>query len=355
MRRIDLLSALETFVCAVEEGSLSQAARRLAKTPSAVTKAIAGLEATLGVQLLERTTRRLALTESGRLYLATATDVLRRLADGARQLSERDDEPRGLLRVTAAHSFGHAILAPLCAPFAQAFPRVRIELSLSDHYVDIVGEGFDLALRMGNYDLPSQIVKPIGSNRGLLCASPGYLARRGRPTAPADLAQHDCVIYRHPTLANTWTFERGGVRASSRKARSSPTTTASRLPPRSTARACCRARNGASSMRSRRAGSCRCSSTGASRAHRSARTGFAPPIRRAGAARRIGGASSSASRRGSPIAKRASRACWATRFAPISRAVDDGQAALLHVPYSRRAGRARARAARFVDARSRRA
>ncbi|WP_251242616.1 LysR family transcriptional regulator, partial [Burkholderia mallei] len=213
MRRIDLLSALETFVCAVEEGSLSQAARRLAKTPSAVTKAIAGLEATLGVQLLERTTRRLALTESGRLYLATATDVLRRLADGARQLSERDDEPRGLLRVTAAHSFGHAILAPLCAPFAQAFPRVRIELSLSDHYVDIVGEGFDLALRMGNYDLPSQIVKPIGSNRGLLCASPGYLARRGRPTAPADLAQHDCVIYRHPTLANTWTFERGGVRA----------------------------------------------------------------------------------------------------------------------------------------------
>lgn len=213
MRRIDLLSALETFVCAVEEGSLSQAARRLAKTPSAVTKAIAGLEATLGVQLLERTTRRLALTESGRLYLATATDVLRRLADGARQLSERDDEPRGLLRVTTAHSFGHAILAPLCAPFAQAFPRVRIELSLSDHYVDIVGEGFDLALRMGNYDLPSQIVKPIGSNRGLLCASPGYLARRGRPTAPADLAQHDCVIYRHPTLANTWTFERGGVRA----------------------------------------------------------------------------------------------------------------------------------------------
>ncbi|MHA7233534.1 LysR family transcriptional regulator, partial [Burkholderia pseudomallei] len=202
MRRIDLLSALETFVCAVEEGSLSQAARRLAKTPSAVTKAIAGLEATLGVQLLERTTRRLALTESGRLYLATATDVLRRLADGARQLSERDDEPRGLLRVTAAHSFGHAILAPLCAPFAQAFPRVRIELSLSDHYVDIVGEGFDLALRMGNYDLPSQIVKPIGSNRGLLCASPGYLARRGRPTAPADLARHDCVIYRHPTLAN---------------------------------------------------------------------------------------------------------------------------------------------------------
>ncbi|AOK48549.1 MULTISPECIES: LysR family transcriptional regulator [unclassified Burkholderia] len=212
MRRIDLLSALETFVCAVDEGSLSQAARRLAKTPSAVTKAIAGLEETLGVQLLERTTRKLVLTEGGRLYLATATDVLRRLADGARQLSEHDDEPRGLLRVTAAHSFGHAILAPLCLPFTRAFPRVRIELSLSDHYVDIVGEGYDLALRMGNYDLPSQIVKPIGSNRSLLCASPGYLAQRGRPVAPADLARHDCVIYRHPTLANTWAFDRDGTR-----------------------------------------------------------------------------------------------------------------------------------------------
>ncbi|MGU7773989.1 LysR family transcriptional regulator [Burkholderia sp. MR1-5-21] len=212
MRRIDLLSALETFVCAVEEGSLSQAARKLAKTPSAVTKAIAGLEETLGVQLLERTTRRLVLTEGGRLYLATATDVLRRLADGARQLSDHDDEPRGLLRVTAAHSFGHAILAPLCAPFAQVFPHVQFELSLSDHYVDIVGEGFDVALRMGNYDLPNQIVRPIGSNRSLLCASPAYLARRGRPMVPDELAQHDCVIYRHPTLASTWTFARDGER-----------------------------------------------------------------------------------------------------------------------------------------------
>lgn len=138
--------------------------------------------------------------------------MLRRLADGARQLSEHDDEPRGLLRITAAHSFGHAILAPLCTPFAQAFPRVRIELSLSDHYVDIVGDGFDLALRMGNYDLPSQIVKTIGSNRSLLCASPNYLARRGRPVVPAELAQYDCVIYRHPTLASTWTFDRDGTR-----------------------------------------------------------------------------------------------------------------------------------------------
>ncbi|WP_028225696.1 LysR family transcriptional regulator [Paraburkholderia ferrariae] len=213
MARIDLLVAIETFVCAVEAGSLSGAARRLDKTPSAVTKAIAGLEAALGVRLFERTTRTLALTEGGRLYLATATEVLQRLADGARQLSEHDDEPRGPLRVTAAHSFGQAVLAPLATPFSLAFPRVQLEIALSDRYVDIVGEGFDLALRMGNYDLPSQIVKPIGSNRSLLCASPEYLARHGVPATPEALASHACIAYRHPALSSVWRFSREGTGA----------------------------------------------------------------------------------------------------------------------------------------------
>ncbi|HTR07780.1 MAG TPA: LysR family transcriptional regulator [Paraburkholderia sp.] len=208
MTRIDLFVAIEAFVCAVEEGSLSSAARRLDKTPSAVTKAIAGLEASLGVRLFERTTRTLALTESGRLYLATATEVLQRLADGARQLSEHDDEPRGPLRVTAAHSFGQAVLAPVGAAYSQAFAHVQLDVALSDRYIDIVGEGFDLALRMGNYDLPSQIVKPIGSNRSLLCASPAYLARRGVPASPRELARHTCIAYRHPALSSVWHFGR---------------------------------------------------------------------------------------------------------------------------------------------------
>lgn len=211
MARIDLLVAIETFVCAVEEGSLSGAARRLAKTPSAVTRAIAGLEATLDVRLFERTTRTLVLTEAGRRYLATSTDVLQRLADGARELTEHEDEPRGQLRITAAHSFGQAVLAPLSVPFSQAFPHVQLDIALSDRYVDIVGEGFDLALRMGNYDLPNQIVKPIGSNRSLLCASPAYLAQRGVPTSPQDLAGHACIAYRHPALSSVWHFHRDGA------------------------------------------------------------------------------------------------------------------------------------------------
>lgn len=207
---MDQFSALETFVAVVEEGSLSQAARRLKKTPSAITKIIGALEAELGVCLLERTTRKLVLTEVGQMYLATATEVLQKLRDGTRRLAELDGTPRGVLKVTAAQSFGHAVLGPLCVAFAEHYPDIQLEIFLSDRYVDIVGEGFDLALRMGNYDLPNQIVKTIGSNCSLLCASPEYLARRGRPSRPEELAAHACLAYRHPMLSTLWHLSRDG-------------------------------------------------------------------------------------------------------------------------------------------------
>ena len=206
---IDQLAALEVFVAVVEEGSLSQAARRLGKTPSAITKTIAALEQTLGVRLLQRTTRKVVLTEPGQVYLATAHDVLQKLREGERQLAELDRRPRGLLKVTAAQSFGKAVLAGLCAPFGRAYAEVRLEVSLSDRYVDLVGEGFDLAFRMGNYDLPNQIVKPLGSNRSLLCASPTYLARAGWPEEPEQLTGHECLLYRHPMLSTLWHLRQG--------------------------------------------------------------------------------------------------------------------------------------------------
>lgn len=207
---MDQFAALETFVTVVEEGSLSQAARRLNKTPSAITKIIGALEAELGVCLLERTTRKLVLTEVGQMYLATATEVLQTLREGTRRLAELDGTPRGVLKVTAAQSFGHAVLAPLCAAFAQHYPDIQLQVFLSDRYVDIVSEGFDLALRMGNYDLPNQIVKTIGSNRSVLCASPEYLARKGRPTHPDQLAAHTCLMYRHPMLSTLWHLSQYG-------------------------------------------------------------------------------------------------------------------------------------------------
>jgi DNA-binding transcriptional LysR family regulator len=207
---MDQFAAVDTFIAVVEEGSLSQAARRLGKTPSAVTKTMAALEQQLGVCLLQRTTRKVVLTERGQLYLATAYEVMQKLREGARQLAELDQTPRGMLKVTAAQSFGRAVLAGLCAPFGQAYPEVKLEVSLSDRYVDLVGEGFDLALRMGNYDLPNQIVKPLGSNRTLLCASPAYLERRGWPQTPEELGNHHCLVYRHPMLSTLWRFSRAG-------------------------------------------------------------------------------------------------------------------------------------------------
>lgn len=207
---MDQFAAMETFVAVVEEGSLSQAARRLNKTPSAVTKLIGALEDELGVKLLERTTRRLALTELGQLYLATASEVLQKWRDGTRRLAELDGTPRGALKVTAAQSFGHAVLAPLTAAFSHQYPEIQLEIFLSDRYVDIVGEGFDLALRMGNYELPNQIVKVLGSNRSLLCASPAYLAERGVPQTPEELNAHSCLVFRNPMLSTLWKLSRDG-------------------------------------------------------------------------------------------------------------------------------------------------
>jgi len=209
-RVMDQFAAMETFVAVVEEGSLSQAARRLNKTPSAVTKIVGALEDELGLRLLERTTRKLVLTEAGRLYLVTANEVLQKWRDGTRRLAELDGTPRGALKVTAAQSFGHAVLAPLTAGFARQYPEIQLEIFLSDRYVDIVGEGFDLALRMGNYELPDQIVKVLGSNRSLLCASPGYLAERGVPHTPEQLAEHACLVFRNPMLSTLWKLARDG-------------------------------------------------------------------------------------------------------------------------------------------------
>ncbi len=205
---MDRLGALETFIAVVEEGSLSQAARRLDRTPSAVTKNLAALEDAMGARLLERTTRQLRLTEAGQLCLATAYEVTQKFAEGRRRLLERDGAPHGLLKVTCAHSFGRAVLGPLSAGIAAAHPGLQLDIQLSDRYVDIVGEGYDLAFRMGNYELPNQIVRAIGNNRTLLCASPAYLAARGQPATPEALTQHDCLVYRHPMLSTLWHFSR---------------------------------------------------------------------------------------------------------------------------------------------------
>ncbi|NQD92743.1 LysR family transcriptional regulator [Pseudomonas sp. CrR25] len=210
---MDKLGALSMFVATAEHGSFSRAAEQLGKTPSALTKAVSHLEAELGVQLFERSTRRTALTEAGRLYLETARLVLQRLRDAGEELGQLQHGLHGSLRVTAPLAFGRAFLDEACAGFLRAHPQISLRVDLSDAFIDLAESGYDLALREGRSDLPGLIAKPLASNRIVLCASPAYLADHPEPVCPETFDRHQWLIYRHPALdANHWWLSLAGVR-----------------------------------------------------------------------------------------------------------------------------------------------
>ena len=207
---MDTFQAIQAFIAVAETGSLSRAALKLGKSPSAMTKALNALEASLGTRLLTRSTRQVALTEAGRIYLETASEAMQQLGRVGQRLRELDGEPRGVLRITAPLSFGRAVLSGFCPAFMQRYPEVELDISLADRYVDLVAENYDLALRLGHHDLPGQIAKVIGDNRVMVCASPAYLASAPPLHSPADLAAHRCLVYRHPLLNPAWFFARDG-------------------------------------------------------------------------------------------------------------------------------------------------
>lgn len=207
---MDKLSALSMFVATAEHGSFSRAAMQLGKTPSALTKAVGHLEDELGSRLFERSTRRLALTEAGTLYLDTARQVLESLREAGEEIGQLQHNLTGNLRVTAPLAFGPAFLNEACATFLIEHPQLKLHVSLSDTYVDLLEAGFDLALREGHADLPGMIVRPLAHNRSVLCASPAYLARCGTPSTPAQLLEHQALMYQHAALDQRWRFSRAG-------------------------------------------------------------------------------------------------------------------------------------------------
>ncbi len=210
---MDKLGALSMFVATAEHGSFSRAAEQLGKTPSALTKAVSHLEAELGAQLFERSTRRTALTEAGRLYLETARQVLQRLHDAGEELAQLQHGLHGSLRVTAPLAFGRAFLDEACAGFLAAHPQIKLRVDLCDAFIDLAESGYDLALREGRSDLPGLIAKPLGQNRIVLCASPAYLAAKPTPVCPETFACHQWLIYRHPALdSNYWWLSLAGKR-----------------------------------------------------------------------------------------------------------------------------------------------
>ena len=203
---MDKLRAMELFVRVADAGSLTAAADGLGTSLSAVVRGLAALESALGVRLVNRTTRRMALTDEGREYLAVCRRLLTELAEAEDALARRCRDPAGLLRLTAPATFGRLHVAPVVADFLTAYPAMRVEMMLVDRTVDLLEEGLDLAVRIGAPADSSLAYTPVGETPRVLCASPDYLVRFGRPLAPADLASHQCVRFTGVSGFPDWEF-----------------------------------------------------------------------------------------------------------------------------------------------------
>lgn len=201
---MDRFSELQVFQAVVQGGGFAKAARKLHMSPPAVTRAISGLEERLGVRLLVRTTRSLALTEAGERFLADIDGVLSALELAERQAAGASAEPRGHLRVTASMTFGRLILAPAVSEFLQTFPQVSASLLLVDRIVNLAEEGIDLGIRIADLPDSGMIARRVGQVCRALVASPDYLARHGVPTHPRDLAQHRIIAFTSLLPSGDW-------------------------------------------------------------------------------------------------------------------------------------------------------
>jgi DNA-binding transcriptional LysR family regulator len=204
---MDRLETMRVFVAVAEERGFAQAARRLALSPAAVTRAIAALERRVGARLLQRTTRVVRLTEAGMRYLADCKRILSDLETAETAVAASQAEPRGELVVTAPLMFGRMFVAPLVLEFVARHAQVSARALLADHVVDLVENGVDVAVRIAHLPDSSLTARKVGSVRRLLCASPAYLAARGTPRAPADLAAHETIVFASSGAAQTeWDF-----------------------------------------------------------------------------------------------------------------------------------------------------
>jgi len=201
---VDKLGSLRAFVKVVELGSFSEAGRQLRLSRSAVSKYVADLENDLGVQLLNRTTRRASPTENGQAYFERALTILADLDAADQSVAHLQSTPSGLLRVNAPMSFGTIRLGPLIADFMARYPELQIQLVLNDEHVDPVQEGLDVTLRIAELESSSLIARKIVPIDRVVCASSDYLARRGTPVHPDDLRDHTCLTYGFLSTGNQW-------------------------------------------------------------------------------------------------------------------------------------------------------
>jgi len=204
---MDRFRELETFVAVVSAGSFVGAAAALRSSKAAVSRLVQDLEARLGARLLHRTTRRLSLTEAGRDYHQRAVQILAELEEADGVASQATRRAVGLLKVNVPLSFGISHLAPLWGSFLALHPEVELDVTLSDRVVDIVDEGFDLAVRITRLPDSSLVSRRLASTRTLLCASPGYLAAHGTPMTLDELSRHQVIGYSYAALGDTWQLQ----------------------------------------------------------------------------------------------------------------------------------------------------
>ena len=207
---MDTIDGMRTFVTVISDGSFVAAATRLDMSPQLVSKYVAQLEERLGVRLLNRSTRRLSLTEAGKAYGDRCRQVLADIDELEAAVGEMTARARGTLRVNAPMSFGVSHLAPAIAGFQISQPDVNVDLVLNDRVVDVLSEGFDLAIRIGRLQESSLVARRLAPVRLMVCASPAYLEKHGTPTSPTDLSEHNCLNYSYHSERGHWTLERNG-------------------------------------------------------------------------------------------------------------------------------------------------
>ncbi|MBD2463535.1 LysR family transcriptional regulator [Oscillatoria sp. FACHB-1407] len=204
------LQDLEVFVQVVESGNFAKAAAQLQLNPSAVSRRISNLEDHLGVRLFNRTTRSLSLTEVGKRYFNRCLNILGDIEEAEQEARQHSDEPQGLLQVSCSTFFAYQVILSRLTEFLNQHPQVRLKLVLTDDVVDVVAEGVDVAIRIGELADSSLIARRLVSNRRIVCAAPAYLERHGIPMTPDDLAQHNClVLSAYKTTLNQWRFKDG--------------------------------------------------------------------------------------------------------------------------------------------------
>ncbi|MHA7773065.1 LysR family transcriptional regulator [Roseibium sp. M-1] len=203
---MDKLSALSGFVEAVNLGSFSAATKNLGISQPAVSQQVRSLEDDLGIRLLNRTTRQLKLTEAGERYYAYARDILERLAEADRSVQSEDAQMSGPLSIGLPLGFAETILSDFLIRFKKENPCILLDVSLSDQFVDVIQQRLDVAIRMGEIEDDRLIVRKLGLAQRCLVASPGYLDRRGRPSHPADLPEHDYLLYKNISTGNRVPF-----------------------------------------------------------------------------------------------------------------------------------------------------